>query len=379
MVLVIVYHIKAPETKGKSKLAVSTIAIVLTGLTGHFGGNLTHGSTYLLEYVTNPSDRYEAVNLKRLKALPSDSIQIYADILYPVIEKNCIACHNSENYKGGLVLETYSDLFKEADYAVPLVAGNPYSSEIFSRVNLPTHHEKSMPPRGSGFNYTDIEILKYWIETGADSLATFNSETMSDELILLINRDYGLDYSPRPHYEKVKVDSIDSELIAELTRSKFRVKYLSSTNYLLDVQFKGDSINKEQIQSLNKVANHITFLNLSDSALSEDLMPTLAEMPHLTRVNFSKNKLNSNMISVLIKHKYLESANLNTTDLTITSLKKLLEESNLKRLYILDTKVTEDELSNLKGSYVDKEIISGFKFQPVLEAQSVFAQEKRNR
>jgi uncharacterized protein YjbI with pentapeptide repeats len=202
---------------------------------------------------------------------------------------------------------------------------------------------------------------------------------MSDELILLINRDYGLDYSPRPHYEKVKVDSIDSELIAELTRSKFRVKYLSSTNYLLDVQFKGDSINKEQIQSLNKVANHITFLNLSDSALSEDLMPTLAEMPNLTRVNFSKNKLNSNMISVLIKHKYLESANLNTTDLTSTSLKKLLEESNLKRLYILDTKVTEDELSNLKGSYVDKEIISGFKFQPVLEAQSVFAQEKRNR
>ena len=85
------------------------------------------------------------------------------------------------------------------------------------------------------------------------------------------------------------------------------------------------------------------------------------------------------MISVLIKHKYLESANLNTTDLTSESLKKLLEESNLKRLYILDTKVTEDELSNLKGSYADTEVISGFKFKPVVEAQSVFTQEKRNR
>jgi uncharacterized membrane protein len=379
MVLVIIYQIKAPEIKGKSKLAASTIAIVLTGLTGHFGGNLTHGSTYLLEYATNPSDRYEAVNLKRLHALPSDSIQIYADILYPVIEKNCIACHNSENYKGGLVLETYSDLFKEADYAVPLVAGNPYSSEIFSRVNLPAHHEKSMPPRGSGLNYTDIEILKYWIESGADSLATFNSETMSDELILLINRDYGLDYSPRPHYEKVKVDSIANELIAELTRSKFRVKYLSSTNFLLDIEFKGDSISKEQIESLNQVADHITFLNLSDSSLSEDLMPTLAEMSHLTRVNFSKNKLNSDMISFLIKHKYLESTNLNTTDLTSESLKTLLDQSNLKRVYILDTKVTEDELANLKGSYADTEVISGFKFQPVAEAKSVFAQDKGDR
>jgi hypothetical protein len=108
-------------------------------------------------------------------------------------------------------------------------------------------------------------------------------------------------------------------------------------------------------------------------------MPTLAEMSHLTRVNFSKNKLNSDMISFLIKHKYLESTNLNTTDLTSESLKTLLDQSNLKRVYILDTKVTEDELANLKGSYADTEVISGFKFQPVAEAKSVFAQDKGDR
>jgi hypothetical protein len=70
---------------------------------------------------------------------------------------------------------------------------------------------------------------------------------------------------------------------------------------------------------------------------------------------------------------------LNTTDLTSESLKTLLDQSNLKRVYILDTKVTEDELANLKSSYADTEVISGFKFQPVVEAQSAFTQEKRNR
>lgn len=379
MLFVIIYRIKGPETKGKSKLIVSTIAIVLTGLTGHFGGNLTHGPTYLIEYATNPSERYEAVNLKRLNAIPPDSILIYADLLYPVIEKNCIACHNSKNYKGGLVLETYNDLFKEADYAIPLVAGNPYSSEIFNRVNLPAHHEKSMPPKGSGFSYTDIEILKYWIKNGADSLATFNSDTMSDELTLLMNRDYGLDYSPRPYYEKVKVDSLSNQLLDPLKRSGFRVKYLSKTNFLLDIEFKGDSINEEQIQSLNQVANHITFLNLSNSVLSEDLMHHFSVIPHLTKVNLSKNSLNSKMISFLIKHKYIESANLNATNLTGESLKKLLEESTLKRVYILDTKVTMDDLLKLKETYTNRALISSFKFQPVVEAKSVFTQETSNR
>lgn len=376
ILFVIIYHIKAPESKGKLKLAVSTLAIILTGLTGHFGGNLTHGSRYLFEYVTNPKDRYEAVHLKRLQTIPPDSIQIYTDILSPVFKNNCLACHNSENNKGGLKLETYTDLFKEADYAVPLVSGNAFSSEIFTRINLPKHVEKSMPPKDPGLNYTDIEILRYWINSGADSLATFNSDKMSDELILLINRDYGLDYSPRPYYEKVKVDSIDIKILAELKHSEFRVQYLSKTNFLLDVVFKGDTIRKAQIDNLNKVADHITFLNLSNGALSEDLMENLAQMPHLTKANLSKNMLNSNMIHFLSKHQHLESANLNTTDLTGTSLKKLLEQSNLKRIYVLDTKVTEDELISLKETYANTELISSFKFQPVAEAKSVFAKEK---
>ena len=376
MLGVIIYQVKAPKNKGKIKLAVSTLAIVFIGLTGHFGGNLTHGPTYLFEYATNPSDRYEAVHLRRLSSKHTDSIKIYADLLYPVIENNCVACHNSENYKGGLILETYSDFFKEADYALPVVAGKPYSSEIFTRVNLPAYHEKSMPPRGAGFNYTDVEILKYWIETGADSLGTFHTDTMSSELIFLLNRDYGLDYSPRPYYEKVKVDSIDQQFLDELRATEFRVKYLSKTNFLLDVAFKGDTISKTQIESLNRVADHITFLDVSNSSLSENLMQAIVEMPHLTRVNLSKNKLSSTITPFLIKHKHIESANLNATAISSASLDDLLRQSNLKRIYVLNTSVTQDELKRLKETHINTELIASFKFKPVVEAKSVFAQEK---
>lgn len=379
MLFVIIYQIKTPEIKSKLKLIVSTLAIILTGLTGHFGGNLTHGSNYLFEYGPNSLNAYEDINLNRLKTITPDSVRIYADILHPIIENNCVACHNSENFKGGLILENYSDLFKEAAHAVPVVAGKPYNSEFLSRVNLPANNEKTMPPRGSGFNYTDIEILKYWIENGADSLATFNSDLMSDELIRLINRDYGLDYKAKPYYEKVKVDSIDNKLLNQLRRSEFRVQYLSKTNFLLDVSFKGDSITKEQVESLNRVANHITFLNLSNSGLSEDLIETFNEMPHLNKVNLSKNKLNEKMISFLKKHKNIESVNINSTNLTSESLRNLQELISLKRVYVLNTKITEDELKTLKQTIENTDIISGFKFERVIEAKSVFYEAKPER
>jgi len=379
MLFVIIYQVKAKNAKGKVKLAVSTIAIILTTLTGHFGGNLTHGPGFLFKYGPGFLNSYEDVTLNKIKNIPPDSVKIYTDILYPIIQNNCLACHNSKDYKGGLILETYSGLFKKADHAIPVTPKNLNNSEVFIRVSLPANHEKAMPPRGSGFGYTGIEILKYWIETGADSLATFNSNTMSEELIALIKRDYGLDYRPRPYYEKIKIDSVDNNLLVQLRRSGFGANYLSQSNFLLDVSFKSDSIGIEQIQNLNRVADHITFLTLSDCKLSEELMETLAEMPHLNRIDFSKNHLNSKLIPFLIKHKHLESVNLIGTELTNESLQSLLEQSGLSCVYVLDTKVTEEELLNLRRTYENTEIISEFKFEEVDEPKSFFYKENDER
>ena len=376
MLFVIIYQIKASLEKAKFKLALSTLAILLTGLTGHFGGNLTHGPNYLVEYGPEFLKSDDYIGNLNLSEIDPDSLHIYANIIQTILQNKCIACHNSENNRGGLILEHYSDLFKDADHNKPIIAGNPKTSELFNRVSLPVNHEKIMPPRGTGFGYTDIQILKYWIERGADSLTTFNSDNMSEELIALINRDYGLDFSPKPFYEKVKVDSLDVELIAQLRSSGFRVNYLGESNFLLDLEFKGDSLGKEQIDLLNKVSNQITFLKLSNCNLSNDIIKDIAEIKYLTRIDISKNELSNGLVPLLIKSEHLESANLNETNIDNESLKNLLAKFNKLRVYILNTKLTSDEISNLSQNYPDAEIISEFKFKAVIEAKSVFAQEE---
>lgn len=378
MLVAIIYQVKAPEVQAKFKFLLSTMTILLIGLTGHLGGNLTHGSSYLVEYGPEFLKSEDYIGLKTIHEMNPDSVQIYAHIIQPLFKSNCIACHNKENYKGGLILERYNDLFMEADYNYPITAGNLSNSELFTRVSLPSDHEKRMPPRGAGLSYTNIQILKHWIENGADSLATFNPEVMNKELITLINRDYGLDFSPKPYYEKVKVDSLDDGIMAQLRKSGFRVNYLSETNFLLDVLFKNDSISKEQIELLNKASNQITVLQLSDCNLTDELLNSMAPMEHLTRIDINKNKLSESVTPFLIKHEHLEAANLSETSITNESLQNILSSNGSLRVYVRNTKITPEKVESLAQNYPKAEIISEFKFEKVEQAKSVFRQDLEN-
>ncbi|MGB5317926.1 c-type cytochrome domain-containing protein [Eudoraea sp.] len=375
MSLVISYQIKAPETKSKLKLLGSTLAILMISVTGHFGGNLTHGSNYLVEYAPGATKNNDELVSENLRGKNQDSLIIYDDFIKPIFQEKCIACHNSTDGMGGLRMETYGDLFEESDHGTAIVARNSAKSNLFNRVSLPADHEKAMPPRGMGFGYTDIQLLKYWINNGADSLATFQSETMDEELINLINRDYGLDFSPKPHYEKVKTDSLDKGLLSLLRGAGFRVNYLSEANYLLDVEFKGSTIGENEIKLLNKVANQITFLKIVSCKLTDDLVKTMPIMEHLTKIDLSQNPINKEVAPYLAKHTHLETANLNETNITLETTQTLLSQATLTKIYLWNTNLSSTKVSNLIQTYPEVEIISQFQFEEVVDAKSVFNKE----
>ena len=101
ILLVIIHQIKAPASKGKVKLALSTVAILFTGLTGHFGGNLTHGSSYLVEYGPDFLKGNTNSTFIKMSETNPDSLHIYSNFVQPLLDNKCISCHNSTNNKGG--------------------------------------------------------------------------------------------------------------------------------------------------------------------------------------------------------------------------------------------------------------------------------------
>lgn len=83
----------------------------------------------------------------------------------PILIGRCIACHGSDDPRGGLDLTNPQSLLNGSDSGVAIVANDPESSYLIERV---TDH--SMPPKDKGGPLTDDEIttLTAWVRDGAD-------------------------------------------------------------------------------------------------------------------------------------------------------------------------------------------------------------------
>ena len=91
----------------------------------------------------------------------------FLEKVQPVLETNCVGCHNPEKTKGKLLMHTLDALMKGGENGAVLVAGKPDESAMIKRITLAADHEDIMPPKDGPLAAADIAILKQWIATGA--------------------------------------------------------------------------------------------------------------------------------------------------------------------------------------------------------------------
>ena len=101
--------------------------------------------------------------------LPKDREVLYSKDIAPLIQKNCIACHNQNDDEGGVNLESPELMLKSAVEDV-LVPGKPQASRLFV---LASHQDDPiMPPDDNDvsalpFKPVELALLRRWIESGA--------------------------------------------------------------------------------------------------------------------------------------------------------------------------------------------------------------------
>ncbi|HEY7154558.1 MAG TPA: c-type cytochrome domain-containing protein [Gemmataceae bacterium] len=105
---------------------------------------------------------FGALAPKALGAEPAS----YAKQIQPFFTRYCSECHNSDEPKGGLNLETYKALREGGDDGVVLTPGKADASRI---VRLVEHKEKPfMPPKKAKQPRSEeIALLRAWIDAGA--------------------------------------------------------------------------------------------------------------------------------------------------------------------------------------------------------------------
>ena len=95
-------------------------------------------------------------------------IDFVADI-QPILELNCVRCHNAESRKGKYRLDTKQPAFESGDNAPNLVPFQPEKSALYTLTILDKGDEKFMPPMDKGQPLTkeQTDRLRHWIEQGA--------------------------------------------------------------------------------------------------------------------------------------------------------------------------------------------------------------------
>ncbi|MCF7569229.1 hypothetical protein L3X37_12770 [Sabulilitoribacter arenilitoris] len=337
--------------------------LVLISVSGHLGGSLTHGDSYLTHYAPNfiklisgTKSQDKTINFK---TIPEDSISVFQDIIQPILNDKCVSCHNSNKKEGGLLLTNYKELIDGSKNGLVINTKKPLESEFLNRVTLPKEHKKFMPPRGTPLTFGEIQIIEWWMKKGADSLIKFSEEKELDKnIIRILQRDFNLDFNEKSFYEKVKVDELSTKSISSLEKNNFEVDFMGENSNMISVIYKGDSISEENIKALETAKEQITWLKVKNCNLNDSHLKSISQLKNLTRLNIHSNKITDEGLKALKVLKNVEIINLYNTYITDEGLKDLTELKTLKNLYVWKTKVTSSKIEALSKTHPQLNIIS---------------------
>jgi hypothetical protein len=117
-------------------LSVLVLLLILT--TGHLGGTLTHGENFLFASASTEAE---------LTQVDLQQAHFYNDLVKPILDSKCYACHASGKQKGKLRLDAPEHILKGGKGGVILVAGKTDESELIHRIVLPLDDDDHMPPK----------------------------------------------------------------------------------------------------------------------------------------------------------------------------------------------------------------------------------------
>lgn len=339
----------------------------LLGLAGHQGGNLTHGEEYLFQHAPPLVQRLaghaaDTSGITDWSRVNTDSINLYTNFLAPAINETCVKCHNDQKQNGGLRMDEPHFIFAGGDGGSMISAGSPLSSRWLKRVTLPRQNVKAMPPQGEPWNYAQIELLKYWIAEGADTLYVLNPKKTPDDIKALLQRDYGLDLRTRMFVETVTAPALSTDKIEALEGLNWSLSTLQPGGGALEAKPKpGKTINPEALAKLAEVAaNQIAYLSLDRLPFNDaDLVP-LSKFNNLNRLRLNGTNVSSKTIEQLKSLQYLESLNLYGTEVNDDIFAQLEKYPRLKRLYLWQTKVSEEAVAAFESKKPGVSVDTGY-------------------
>ncbi len=317
-------------------LIVSAVAAMV--LTGHWGGSLTHGASYLTEYAPlgkkDTGSQAATVN-QVVRSL--DSAYLFEDAVVPILQAKCVSCHNAEKKKGDYLLTSHAAILAGGKTGTGVVPGNLATSELYRRISLPKEHKEFMPTDGkTPLSEEQKAILEWWIETGAHQQQRISALAPGPRIKEQLTSFFQLDRESVAGYAAAPADPA---AIRKLLEKGFQVNLLTKTAHLLEVKFNGNGNEHPDLGALAGIQDQLVWLQLENCQLKDASLPVLAALPNLYKLNINRNPVTDQGIAALDALKKLEYLNLYGTAITPAALPILEKMPALKKIYLWDTKI----------------------------------------
>ncbi|GAB2564235.1 c-type cytochrome domain-containing protein [Spirosoma areae] len=338
------------------QIPIAGLVLFLLIVTGHLGGNLTHGEEYLTEPLVALLGKAPTPPVRRPITDVAQAV-VYVDLIEPVLEKKCWQCHSGQKQKGGLRLDTEDLVRKGGKHGPILVAGDALKSDLYQRLLLPEDDDKRMPPKGkTQLSEQEIELIQYWISTGKADFKKRVADMPKDEHAKSLFAAYGLAGVSDGESQSTTSEFPATKVVraSQVDQQKAESQGIVITPVTADQAFLSiDMVNTPafgdaQMNLLLPMREQIVWLDLSATRITDNALAQLGQFKNLTRLSIDNTRITDAGLAQLTKVPTLRHLNLYATQVTDRGLKSLEACKQLKTVYLWQTKVTPNGVASLR-------------------------------
>jgi len=342
----------------RATLMVSVLVLIVAS---HFGGSLTHGSDYLARYAPEPFRRL--FGYSEPKTAPAGNEkgggdqQVFAAVVEPIFNQNCVSCHGHDKQKASLRLDSYAAILKGGESGPAIVPGRSAASLLVKRIQLPVSSEDHMPPDGKPQPSTDdLALLQWWVDSGAPTTQTVVSLKPPPTISRILDARLRTTLPAPKRLAAKPVEEIQPQLQAISKKLEVPIGQIAPKQQWIEctASLMGTNFGDAELAQLAPLAANIRWLDLGGTAVTDAGLKQVAQMPNLARLHLERTTITDAGIANLADLTELEYLNLYGTAATDASLQTLQRLPKLKQVYLWQTKVTPDAAKGFAESRVDK-------------------------
>lgn len=312
--------------------------LVTLGFTGHFGGSLTHGEGYL----ALPTGSGTA---PRTAIASAGEAGVFEDVIHPILQQRCVACHGPSKSNGGLRYDTAAAVLRGGKSGPLLRPGNPPESLLLTRLHLPLEAKEHMPPKGKPQpSEVELRLLEWWIHAGAPVEGKVADHAAPARIIDDVAARLALPAASTPDRALMLAEARNLE-----QRLGIVIRPLSQDSPWLEAnaRLRAGGFTDEDLRALASIAPAVARLDLGGTAVSDVGLAAVGAMARLQRLQLDHTRINGQGLHHLSGLAQLESLNLVGTPVGDDAVAALARLPALRTLYVWQTALTDDALNEL--------------------------------